>query len=181
MGNNPSTKLRTRKVLVTGGAGFIGSHLVDELIKLGYGVAVVDDLSTGKIENINPEAKFIKLDLGSKLAWKKLQPILKNIDYVFNLATIPRIQYCLEHSNTCHNANVNGTLNLLNSCVKNKHIKKFVYISSCMVYGAPGGLTVSEDDPVRPKTIYGVQKHMQELYLDLFTRYFNIPSVVLRY
>src|SRR3989344_4339675 len=181
MKNNPSTKFRTGNVLVTGGAGFIGSHLVDELIKLGYGVAVVDDLSTGKIENINSKAKFIKFDLGSKLAGEKLQPILKNIDHVFHLAAIPRIQYCLEHSNTCHSANVNGALNLLNSCVKNKHIKKFIHISSCMVYGASDVLTVSEDNPLKPKTIYGVQKHMQELYLDLFTRYFNIPSVVLRY
>ena len=170
-----------KKILVTGGAGFIGSHLTDELIRLGYSVVVVDDLSTGKLQNVNKKAQFIKLDLGSASASKILTPLLKNIDYVFHLATIPRIQYCLENSLVCHKANINGTLNLLNCCVNNKNIKKLVHISSCMVYGTSNGLTVSESDLLKPKTIYGVQKYMQEMYLDVFTRYFNLPSVVLRY
>jgi UDP-glucose 4-epimerase len=155
--------------------------LVDELIKIGHAVSIIDDLSTGKIKNINKEAKFIRLNLGSFSAFKVLDSTLKGVDYVFHLASIPRIQYCLEHSLKCHDSNVNGTLNLLNACAKNKQVKKFVHASSCMVYGDSIRLTISEDATIKPQTIYGVQKHIQELYVNLYARSFGLPSVILRY
>src|SRR3990167_6496335 len=173
--------MKHKKILVTGGAGFIGSHLVDELIGLGNDVIVIDDLSTGKLKNINKKAKFIKLDLGSASAPKVLHPILKNVSYVFHLATIPRIQHCNEHPVECHDANVNGTLNLLSACVKNKQIKKFILASACMVYGNPANLTISEDARNNPQTMYGAQKCMQEIYVNIFTRLYGLSSVVLRY
>lgn len=170
-----------KKILVTGGAGFIGSHLADELIKLGHAVSIIDDLSTGKIKNINKKAKFIKLNLGSISAPKVLDSALEDVDYVFHLASIPRIQYCREHSLECNSSNVGGTLNLLNACVKNKHIKKFIQVSTCMVYGSSDRLTVSEDAPKKPQTMYGVQKYMQELYVNFYTMSHGLPSIILRY
>lgn len=173
--------MRHKEVLVTGGAGFIGSHLADELIKLGYAVSVVDNLSTGKIENISKKAKLIKLDLSSASASKTLDKLLKNVSYVFHLATLPRIQYCNEHPVESHSSNVNGTLNLLSACVKNKKIKKFILASSCMVYGDSDRLTIPEDAPSNPETIYGAHKSIQETYVSTFARVYDLPSVILRY
>ena len=172
---------KNKKILVTGGAGFIGSHLADDLIRLGYDLTIVDDLSTGNIKNVNKKARFMKLDLGSPGATKILINILKGIDYVFHLATIPRIQYCTENPVEAHNSNVNGTLNLLKACATNNNIKKFIQISTCMVYGNSDQLTISEDEPKRPKTMYGTQKYIQELYVIAYTKLYGLPSVILRY
>ncbi|MEK9183829.1 MAG: NAD-dependent epimerase/dehydratase family protein, partial [Patescibacteria group bacterium] len=98
------------KCLVTGGAGFIGSNLVDELVKRGHRVLIIDNLSTGKKENINPKAKFHKLDIRN---FKAIKPLFKNIDWVFHLAAFPRVQPSIEDPMTSNDINLNGTLNVL--------------------------------------------------------------------
>src|SRR3989344_1355303 len=98
------------KLLVTGGAGFIGSNLVDELVRLGHQVLVVDNLSGGKKENINPKAIFHKKDIRN---FKSIKHLFKGVDYVFHLAALPRVQYSIENPKESHDTNVNGTLNVL--------------------------------------------------------------------
>src|SRR3989344_2188693 len=174
-------KNNSGKVLVTGGAGFIGSYIVDRLIELGYRVCVVDDLSTGKFANVNKKAKFIKLDLGASGAPKVLIRLLKDIPYVFHLAAIPRMQYSVENPIECHNANVSGLLNLLEACVKNK-VKKVIHSSSCAIYGFQEKMPISENAPFSlPGTPYALQKLMQEQYVNLYVNIYDLPAVMLRY
>lgn len=175
-----SKKNQSEKVLVTGGAGFIGSHIVDRLIELGYPVCVIDDLSTGSRKNINKKAEFVKLDLGGA-STAQLTQALAGAQYIFHLAAIPRNQFCNENPLVCHRSIVNGTLNLLNACVKNKGVKKIILASSCVVYGTPVSLPISESETIKPQTAYAVQKFMQESYVNLYARLYGLPSIILRY
>jgi len=169
------------KILITGGAGFIGSHLVDYFVKYKHKVVVVDDLSTGNIKNIEGKrVDFHKLDIGKNYAKKTLVQLLKNVDYVFHLAAIPRTQYCVENPEKCNQANVNGTLNLLEACRQSK-IKKLIHASSCGIYGPNHYRAIKETDRINLGTPYAVQKYVQELYIKLYTDLYNIPSVILRY
>ncbi|MBI2063436.1 MAG: NAD-dependent epimerase/dehydratase family protein [Candidatus Yanofskybacteria bacterium] len=172
---------KSKKVLVTGGAGFIGSHIVDRLIELGYSVRVVDDLSTGKLGNINKKAKFTRLHLAANNAPKILSKLLRGVTYVFHLAAIPRMQYSVENPIECHHANVNGLLNLLDACVKNK-IKKFIHSSSCSIYGLQEKMPISENALLNlPGTPYALQKLIQEQYVNLYIKLYGLPAVMLRY
>lgn len=162
-------------ILVTGAAGFIGSHLVDTLTRHGYEVRGIDDLSTGQKTNVNSDSTFLQ---------KSVQELklsdLDCIDIVVHLAAIPRTQYCIEYPELTHNANVTGTLHLLN-LVRQQPIQKFVLISSCAVYGQqPGEKALTENDPINLGTTYAVQKYMQELYTKNHTTLHTIPSVILR-
>ena len=122
------------RALVTGGAGFIGSNLVDRLIKDGHKVIIVDDLSTGKEENINSKARFSQMDIGNKYAVAHLTVLMKDVDVVFHLAAKARVQPSIENPLEYHNTNVNGTLNLL-IAARDADIKRFVFSSSSSVYG----------------------------------------------
>ncbi|OGN02464.1 MAG: hypothetical protein A2655_01940 [Candidatus Yanofskybacteria bacterium RIFCSPHIGHO2_01_FULL_43_42] len=170
-----------KKVVVTGGAGFIGSYVTDKLIELGYQVLVIDDLSTGKLININRKAKFVKLNLAATNAPKILNKCLNGAVYVFHLAAIPRMQYSVENPIECHNANVNGLLNLLEACVKNK-INKFIHSSSCAIYGLQKKMPIAEDVPFNlPGTPYALQKLMQEQYINLYANLYGLSAIMLRY
>ena len=176
-----TNKNKLEKVIVTGGAGFIGSYVVDGLVGLGFKVLVIDDLSTGKLSNVNNKAEFTKLDLGSSEAPKVLSTITKGASYVFNLAAIPRMQYSVENPVECHNANVTGILNLLEACVKN-NIKKFIHSSSCAIYGLQEKMPISETAPLSlPGTPYALQKLMQEQYVKLYANLYGLPAIMLRY
>lgn len=174
-------KIKSQRVVVAGGAGFIGSYIVDKLVGLGYKVLVVDDLSTGRRTNVNNKAKFIKLDLAASDAPKVLKRLLKGVVYVFNLAAIPRMQYSVENPIECHNANVNGLLNLLEACIKNK-IKKLIHSSSCAVYGLQNTMPISENASLGLLgTPYALQKLMQEQYINLYVNLYGLRAVMLRY
>ncbi len=114
--NNKKTK-----AIVTGGAGFIGSYIVDYLISEGMEVIIIDNLSTGREQNINPKAKFIQEDI---TILKKIEPLFKNVDFVFHTAALPRIQPSFDEPIEHESANVMGTINCLLAC-RNKKIKKF--------------------------------------------------------
>jgi len=133
---------------VTGGAGFIGSHLVDELVKRGYAVSVIDDLSTGEVENLqchlDGEVKFFKGDIRDEQLVDKL---VGGVDAVVHLAAISSVPFSVEHPLLTNDVNVNGTLNLLNACV-NAGVERVILISSCAVYFEPGYLPVNEKHPV---------------------------------
>lgn len=165
------------KALVTGGAGFIGSNLVDELINQGYNVTVLDNLSTGKKENLNPKAKFVEADITNL---EQIKPHFSGIDYVFHLAALPRVQWSIENPIETHNANVNGTLNVL-VAARDAKVKRLVYSASSSAYGDADKLPLTEDMLPMPMSPYGLHKYVGEHYARLFSLLYGLETVSLRY
>lgn len=169
--------MKNKTVLVTGGAGFIGSHLVDELIKLGNKVLIIDNLSTGSKENLNPKAKFFKLDI---CEFEKIKPIFKGVDFVFHLAAIPRVPVSVQNPVETSKVNILGTINVFKSSAEAK-VKRVVFASSSSVYGDQKVLPLKEDMAPNPKSPYALQKSVGEQVAKLFSNLYNIPIVSLRY
>jgi UDP-glucose 4-epimerase len=161
---------------VTGGAGFIGSNLVDKLINEGHQVVIIDDLSTGKEENINPLAEFHKEDITSP----NISHIFKDVEVVFHTAAKARVQPSIEDPVLFNRVNVEGTLNVLKLSVDNG-VRRFVYSASSSAYGDTEKMPEIETDPVNPLSPYGVQKLVGELYCTMFPKVYNIETVSLRY
>ncbi|MFA7653830.1 MAG: NAD-dependent epimerase/dehydratase family protein [Candidatus Magasanikbacteria bacterium] len=164
------------KLVVTGGAGFIGSHLVDKLVSLGHEVIVVDNLMLGKKEFVNKKARFIKADIRN---YKKLKKIFKGVEAVFHLAADPRLPVSIEDPISTHEINVTGTMNVLKAAVDNK-VKKVIFSSSCAVYGDQS-LPIKEDCQPKPLSPYGLHKLIGEQYSQLFSKLFGLETVCLRY
>lgn|SRR3990167_849258 len=162
------------KCLVTGGLGFIGSNLVDALIKQGHEVIVLDNLSTGKLEYLNPKAKFIEDDIRNKNIFYQLEPV----EYVFHLAALARIQPSIEDPLTAHQVNVDGTINVLNYC--RQHNAKIIFSGSSSVYKGET-LPISENDEKDPKSPYALQKLQCEQYIELFGKLYGLDYTILRY
>ncbi len=165
-------------VLVTGGAGFIGSHTVDRLISRGVQVIVVDDLSTGNWSNLNPAAVFVELDIVSaRLAevFQRFQP-----EYVIHLAAQVSVPKSLDDPLKDCRTNVQGCLNLLENC-RRYGTGKIVYASSAAVYGNPDEAIVSEETPTLPLSFYGVSKLAAEYYLRVYQHLYGLRFTVLRY
>jgi UDP-glucose 4-epimerase len=171
-----------KKVIVTGGAGFIGSHLSDELSKHDFQIVIIDNLSTGKRKNIAPllEKKNVELVEGSITDLPLLKKLFKNIDYVFHLAAIASVPRSIDNPQESHNVNVTGTLNVLVAARDNK-VKKVINASSCAIYGDAPGLPKKEDMPINPLSPYAVAKLAAENYCQIFTRVYHLPTVSLRY
>ncbi|MBI4049965.1 MAG: NAD-dependent epimerase/dehydratase family protein [Candidatus Doudnabacteria bacterium] len=167
------------KLLVTGGAGFIGSHLVDRLVTLGHEVVVTDNLSTGKKENLNPAAKFIEVDIAD---YEKIAPHFAGVEAVFHCAALARIAPSVKDPLPSHAANVTGTLNVL-WAAKNFGVKKLIYSGSSSAYGDQPTLPLKEDKPggLNPKSPYALQKVFGEMYCKLFSILYGLDTVILRY
>ncbi len=165
------------KVVVTGGAGFIGSHLVNALIKEGFDVSIIDNLSTGKKENLHPRAKFFNLDIRNL---EDIKPVLQGAKYVFHLAAIPSVQYSIENPIETNDVNVNGTLSVLVAANIAK-VKRVIFSASCSEYGDATKLPIKESDMISPKSPYALQKYMGEQYCKLFAQLHGIETVCLRY
>ncbi len=165
------------KIIVTGGAGFIGSHIVDALVEEGYEVHIVDNMSAGKIENLNPKAIFHKIDIREK---EKLVDIFKGAQYVFHEAAMPRVQYSIENPIETNDVNVNGLLNVLEACRLNG-VKRLIFASSSSIYGDPKKLPTKEDDEINPMSPYASHKYIGEVYLKLYSKIYNLETVCLRY
>jgi len=165
------------KILVTGGAGFIGSHLVDALVERGHQVLILDNLSTGKKENINQKAKFLNLDLRD---FKKIRPAFEGVDFVFHLAALPRIPLSIAKPIETNEVNLTGTLNALIAS-KEAGVKKFIYSSSSSVYGQQEKLPMKEDMKCDPLNPYALQKYVGELYCRIFPEIYNLATISLRY
>jgi len=167
------------KVLVTGGAGFIGSHLVDEASEEGYDVVTIDNLNNGKLENLNKDAKFYKVDIvdidNLSLVFEKEKP-----DYVIHLAAQISLRESLKNPIYDAEQNILGSINILECCRK-FNVKKVVYASSAAVYGFPKYLPVDEKHPINPFSPYGVSKHTVEHYLQYYHENFEIDYIILRY
>lgn len=167
-----------QKVVVTGGAGFIGSHLVDELIKQGIEVTILDNLSTGKKQNINPKAEFIDCDI-FKDTWGDLIFLLNGADTIFHLAAKTTVQESIKEPSLYNNVNVVGTLNLLEAAAAMK-VKRFIFSSSSSVYGN-AKVPTSENHPLNPISPYALNKLVGEQYCKLYSEIYNIDTVCLRY
>lgn len=173
--------LEARKVLVTGGAGFIGSHLVDRLVSGDCKVRVIDNLSTGKLANISQHVgkgavDFVKGDIRDFELAKKC---VIDVDAVVHLAAIISVPFSVKHPEATYETNVAGTLNLLNACAEAK-VSKFVFISSCAVYGEPEYLPVDELHPTNPISPYAESKLLGERHCLDFHKRRLLKSVVLR-
>jgi len=165
------------KCLVTGGAGFIGSNLVDDLIEEGHEVLVIDNLSTGKKEHINPKAKFFELDLREL---DKIKPVFEGVDFVFHEAALARVEPSIKNPVLYNDNNVNGTLNTLVAS-RDAKVKKVVYASSSSVYGDQDVMPLTEDMVAKPTSPYGLQKYIGEQYCRVFSYLYDLPTVCLRY
>jgi len=165
------------KAVVTGGAGFIGSQIVDALLERGDQVLILDDLSTGKREYLNPRADLQEVDLAT---CSDLGGLLRGSEVIFHTAALARIQRSLDDPLGTHAANVTATLNLLRAA-REAGIRRVVYSSSSSVYGDQPVLPLTEDMPPNPLNTYACQKLMSELYCRNFSRLFQLETVCLRY
>lgn len=167
------------KVLVTGGAGFIGSNIVDHLIKNNHEVVVIDNLSTGKEENINPATMFYRVDITEFNSLEEIFSIEKP-DYVMHHAAQISIQSSIINPSFDAYTNIIGTVNLLRCCVK-FNTKKIIYASTAAVYGNPIYLGIDEEHSLQPLSFYGISKQIPEHYIKAFSRLFNLNYSILRY
>ena len=165
------------KVVVVGGAGFIGSHVTDALVSRGFEAHVIDNLSGGKKENVNPKAVFHNADIRNL---EDIKPILKGATYVFHLAALPRVQYSIEHPIETHDVNITGTLNVF-IAAKEGEVKRVVYSASSSAYGDQKTLPLVETMSPNPKSPYGLQKYVGELYGKVWSTIHGLETVSLRY
>lgn len=171
---------RRMKILVTGGAGFIGSHVADRYIAAGHEVWVLDNLVTGKRENLNPAARFVEMDIRQA---KEVEALFaaEKFDVVNHHAAQMDVRKSTEDPVYDAECNILGSLNLILSATRHG-VKKFIYISTGgAVYGEPKRLPVEEDDPINPECQYGISKHTVEHYLYLYRVLYNLNYTVLRY
>ena len=168
-----------KKAIVTGGAGFIGSNLVDKLVDMGIEVHIIDDLSTGFEKNINPKAKFHKIDISTinpDLAWWEF----KNTDAIFHTAALARVQPSIEDPIPFDSVNVGGTLRML-KLAHNLGVKRFVYSASSSCYGNNKNFPTPETESTNPLSPYGLQKYVGEQYCKMFSEVYGLDTVSLRY
>ena len=167
------------KYIITGGAGFIGSHLVEKLIKQNKKVIVLDNLSTGRLENIKrfkKKIRFIKCDISKKGNWIKE---FKGKCYVFHLASLADIVPSIQNPKKYFESNVNGTLNILEACRKAKIIK-LIYSASSSCYGIPKTYPTKEFEKINPMYPYALTKKMGEDLIIHWSKVFGIPFISLR-
>ena len=165
------------RALVTGGAGFIGSHLVELLEEKGIDVVVLDDLSTGRRENL--KGTKAKLVVGTITSKEIVNDLMRGIDWVFHLAALVSVPESIENPEKTIDVNIKGTLNLLESSLTHK-IKKFIFFSSAAVYGEPEKMPISEDFPTLPKSPYAITKLCGENFCEYFRHQFGLNTVILR-
>ena len=164
-------------VLVTGGAGFIGSHVTKLLLENDHQVAVVDNLSRGKKESVDPRAKLIVADINNS---KKVKEALKGVDAVIHMAGLIVVPESVKDPiKYCQN-NVIGMVSLIES-MRQAGVKKIIFSSSACVYGTPDKLPIKEDAPVRPDNPYGASKASIETFLQTYNAIHGFDSIILRY
>jgi UDP-glucose 4-epimerase len=162
------------KAAVTGGAGFIGSHLVDKLTEEGHEVVVIDDLSSGRRKHVNRKAVFIREDIREDLTAE-----FKGVDTIFHLAADPNVRSSAENPKKSFDINVRGTLSVLEACRK-ADVKRFVFTSSSAVYGETDIIPTPETHPCAPISNYGAGKLACEAYTSAYAHSYSLQSCVLR-
>ncbi len=176
---------KNKQILVTGGAGFIGAHLVEKLVNLGAQVIILDNFSTGNLANLAAVKSKIKIIAGD-ICDPELAQILnlssQNFDFVFHLAAATSVPESLINPQKYHIINLTGTLNLLNLFAQkiNNLKPKFIFSSSSAVYGEKSTIC-DEQDLCAPTSIYGLNKLMGEQYCQIYSQLYNLPTISLRY
>jgi len=166
-----------QKIIITGGAGFIGSHIVDALVEEGYDVHIIDNLISGNKEHVNEKATLHIVDIRDREA---LMPLFKDVDYVFHKAALPQVQYSIENPLETNDVNVGGLLNVLEASRLNK-VKKVIFASSSAVYGDPEVLPTVETMEAKPLSPYGAHKYIGEVYCKLYSQIYDLETVCFRY
>lgn len=170
--------MATKKTVVTGGAGFIGSHLVDALVERGDDVHIVDDYAGGKHEDrFNAKATYHEIDIRST---DSLQEVFKDADVVFHAAALPRVPYSIEHPVETTDVNITGTVSVLAAAARAK-VRRVVYSASGSAYGEQKTLPLSESMTSNPVNPYGLQKYVGELFLKIWPATYGLETVSLRY
>ena len=168
--------------IVTGGCGFIGSHLADNLIKLNFEVVVIDNLSVGRRENIshlneNSKFTFVDADISN---FDLIEPIFRGADLVFHLAALADIVPSIENPTEYYKSNVTGTFNVLQACRKHK-VKKIIYAGSSSCYGIPDEYPTKEIASIRPQYPYALTKNIGEQLVMHWCQLYNLPAISLRF
>ncbi len=170
------------KAVVTGGAGFIGSHMVDLLVKNNYEVIVIDNLVNGRLDNIahhKGKIEFVQADIGDYEV--NLEGWFKDIDYVFHYAALADIVPSINNPLKYHKANVDGTIRVLEAARKSKNLKKFIYAASSSCYGIPKVYPTPESSPIAPEYPYAHTKRVAEEYVLHWGQLYNMPVISMRF
>jgi UDP-glucose 4-epimerase len=170
------------KAIVTGGCGFIGSHITDRLLAEGFSVTVIDNLSTGRLLNLvhhkdNPDLDIRIADLAD---YDKILPMFEGVDWVFHLAALADIVPSIERPLEYHRANVDGTINVLECCRK-WNVKRIIYAASSSCYGIPDVSPTPETAEIRPQYPYAVTKYIGEKYLMYWNAIYGLPVTAMRF
>lgn len=166
------------KIVVTGGAGFIGSHIVDSLVERGADVHIIDNYVAGKREDrINKKATYHEVDIRD---YKSLAPIVKGSKYLFHEAALPSVQISIEQPLETFSVNAQGTANVLQSAYEGG-VERVIYASTCATYGDQETMPLTENMHTRPKSPYGAQKLMGEVMCRMWSDVYGLPTVSLRY
>ncbi|MFO7766135.1 MAG: NAD-dependent epimerase/dehydratase family protein [Pelovirga sp.] len=168
------------KILVTGGAGFIGSHLVDLLLAQHHQVVVLDNLSTGQLDNLPAANGALQIKVGDICNAHTVDEAASGCDAIVHLAAVASVQASVEDPCGTHQVNLVGTLNLLETARKN-NIKRFVYASSAAVYGNTEEIPVCEHTPLNPLTPYAADKLAGEYYIDFYRRQYGLAPTTFRF
>ena len=169
------------KCIITGGAGFIGSNLAERLVKLGHKVIILDNLSTGRLKNLNKikkKIKFVKCDISNNT--KRLRLIFKKVDWVFHLAGLADIVPSIENPTKYFKANVEGTLNIVNAS-KDQKIKKLIYAASASCYGIPSKYPTNEKSKIDTRYPYALTKYLGEKIVLDWARIYKAKNVSMRF
>ncbi|MGB8375938.1 MAG: SDR family NAD(P)-dependent oxidoreductase, partial [Salegentibacter sp.] len=182
MRNIPKEKLRSEKILITGGAGFIGSNLAEKLLEIGSEVIVLDNFSTGKRENlerIEDHSNFtlIEGDIRNLDACRKA---CESVSYVLHEAALGSVPRSLKDPITSNEVNISGFLNML-VAARDEEVKRFVYAASSSTYGDSENLPKVEDKIGKPLSPYAITKYVNELYADIFHDAYDLDTIGLRY
>jgi UDP-glucose 4-epimerase len=166
------------QILVTGGAGFIGSNIVDALIEKDYQVIVADNLSSGKKENLNQQAKFYEVDIQTDALAEVFAE--NEITHVIHHAAQIDVQHSIEDPTFDAQNNILGTIKLLENC-RDYGVEKIIYASSAAVYGEPEYLPIDEKHPIKAMSPYGISKHTPEHYIKMYSELYNLKYTIFRY
>lgn len=173
-------KIRTRKVVVTGGAGFLGSTLTPALVEAGYEVHVVDNLVSGKKKYVPKEAKLHVIDIRDAAKLERFFETLGPIYCVFHLAALPRVQFSIDHIKEAHSVNVGGLMNVFEAAKKHK-ARRIVFSATSSAYGNQTVMPLRENMNPNPMSPYACQKYFGELMAKQYAMHYGIETVCLRY
>ncbi len=177
VGASRTRQADARIVLVTGGGGFIGSHLVEALLKRGYAVRVLDNFSTGRLGQVHPSANLIKGDIRERAS---MANAFRAVDCVFHTAAIPRVPLSIENPLETHMTNVVGTINVLQAA-REMGVRRVIFSGSSSVYGDQARMPLNEGMTPNPLSPYALQKLTAEHYTRLFHNLYGIETLTLRY